>query len=145
MISVTFTRDALSLPDLVIGDDPFAGNFHIPEDGVTRPDFKMRRAYAADNPLFAGRQMLAAVPDAGTLPLKIYAHGATTAALNTARAVLDAAATQWAFTVTVTVDGQSETWDANPEFPEWGVIDLGMARAFMARCSLVLPVNPVVP
>jgi hypothetical protein len=142
VLSLTIDRASLSLSPLVITNDPYAGNFHIPEDGVEWPGFSMRRTYAPDSAYFPGRTLLAAVGDASTLPATIYTHAATSALLETARDVLEAALSQWSYEVTLSVDGQARTWLADPELPQWGVVDSGMVRAFMARATVVIPLNP---
>lgn len=140
--SLTIARDALSLDDLVITNDPYAGNFHLPEDGLERPGFTMRRTYAPDSAYFPGRVLLAAVADASTMPVSIYAHADDSAGLATAMAELEAATSQFAYDLTLSIDGQARTWLADPELPQWGAVDSGMVRAFMARASIVIPLNP---
>lgn len=142
MWSVTFSRTSLSLPDLVIGGDPNASNFHLPEDGADRPNMLMRRTYAPDSAYVGGRQMLAAVRDAGSIPLVIYVHATTAALLETAKDELEAATSQWTYDLTLTVNGQARTWAADPELPTWGALDSGMVKAHLARASIVIPLNP---
>lgn len=142
MLSVTFTRAALSLPDLTIADNPFAASLWVPEDGVGAVGWDFRRTYAPDSGWQGGKGLLAAVREASTLPLTIYATAATSAALATVKDSLEAAAAQWSYTVTVTVDGVSESYNCEPAIPQWGPVDSGMVRAHMARCQLVIPVNP---
>lgn len=139
--TLTFDRASLSLDDLVIDCNPFAGNFHIDEDGAGRPAFTMRRSYAPDSAWVGGRQLLAAVSEAGSLPVTVYAHATTAGGLEAAVAELDAAASQFAYDLTVGIDGQSQTWSADPELPQW-FQDSGMVRAHLARASWVIPLNP---
>jgi hypothetical protein len=139
---LTIDRTSLSLSPLVISNDPFAGNFHLPEDGLERPGFTMRRLYAADSAYFAGRVLLAAVADASTLPAVIYAHAASSAALSVAMAELEAATTQFAYSLTLSIDGEAQTWAADPELPQWGPVDSGLVRAHIARASIAIPINP---
>lgn len=140
-ISVTFDRTALSLADLVISNNA-ANSLYLPEDAAAWPAFSMRRTYLPDSNWVAGQQLKAAVQSASTLPLVIYAHASTTAALKTAMNELASASSQWAYDITLTVDGQSWTWPADPELPQWGDVDSGMVRAHMARASLIVPINP---
>lgn len=142
MISLTFTRAALSLPDLVITDNPHGTSFHIPEDGIGQVGWDYRRNYAPESAWVGGKALLSAVREASTLPLTIYAHEATSAALASTRAVLEAAASQWAYDVTVTVDGVATTYHCEPAIPVWTAVDSGMVRAHMDRCQLVISVNP---
>lgn len=140
--SVTFDRTSLSLSPLVIDNDPFTGNFHLPEDGTERPGRKIRRTYAPTSAYVAGSYLLAAVEDSGTLPLSIYVHGTDATDLEAAIDELEAAVTQFAYTVTVTVDGVARSFNADPELPSWGVLDSGMVGAHLARASIVIPINP---
>lgn len=141
MLSVTFTRAALSLPDLAVGDHPGDGLW-IGEDGVGAVGWDFRRTYAPDSGWFSGKGLLAAVREASTLPLTVYAQAASSAELDALKAELEAAAAQWSYTVTVTVDGIATTYNCEPAIPQWGPVDSGMVRLHMARCQLVIPVNP---
>jgi len=140
--SVTIDRTALSLPDLVIDGDPFGVDFHLPEDGIGRANFALRKTYAPDSELFGGKQLLSFVRDLGSVSLRIYAHGTSTADLEANRAALDAAFSQWAYELTLTVDGVAQTFWADPELPTWEPLDSGMAGAFMAVASVVVPLQP---
>lgn len=142
LLSVTFDRTSLGLSPLVITGDPYAGALHLPEDGVERVGRVIRRTYAPASAYVPGRVLLAAVEDAGTLPLSIYAHGDTAAEVEAAMAELEAAASQFAYDITLEVDGVTQTWAADPELPQWGAIDVGMVRAHLVRASISIPVNP---
>lgn len=114
----------------------------VPSDGVQRPTRGVRRTYAPDSAYFPGRVLLAAVEDASTLPLVIYAGADTSAALEALIDELEAATTQFAYDLTLSIDGQDRTWLADPELPQWGEVDPGMVAAHMARASIVIPLNP---
>lgn len=141
LLTLTFSRTSLSLSSLLIGTDPTAGLW-LPEDSVTEPGRTVRRAYAPDSAFIPGRYLLSAVEDAATVPVTVYARGATGAELAANRAILDAAASQFNYSLTLTVDGVARTWSADPELPQWGLVDTGMVRARIARAVLVIPVNP---
>lgn len=142
MLSLTLTRTSLSLADLVIDSDPFSGSFHLPEDGIEWPRFDTRRTYAPPSEFVAGRVLLSAVPDVGAMTTTIYARGTDAATLKAAKAELEAAVSQFSYTLTLTENGQSWTWTAQPELPSWGQVDTGMVRAFMAKATVVIPLNP---
>lgn len=142
MLSVTFSRAALSLADLVITDNPYAGAFHLDEAAIGWPQFGIRREYAPDSEFAGGRLLLSAVPDAGTVRLSIYAHGDSTSDVQTAMEELEAATSQWSYDFTMIRDGVSRTWPADPELPSWGDIDSGMVKAHLARASIIIPLNP---
>lgn len=140
--SLSFDRTTLSLTPLVIGLYSPVATYFLAGDGVFRADFTMRRNYAADSNYIPGKRLLAAVADAGTLPVVIYLQSDSTAALETAREALNDAATQWSYDVTLTLDGVATTYQADPEFPQWGQVTQGELRAYMARAAIQIPVNP---
>lgn len=142
MIELSITRAGLSLAPLVITDNPHGTSFHVPEDGIGQVGWDFRRDYAPPSAWQSGKALLSAVREASTLPLTIYAHEDTSAALASTRAVLEAAAAQWAYDVTVTVDGVATTYHCEPAIPNWTAVDSGMVRAHMDRANLVIPVNP---
>lgn len=135
-LSVAFGA-SLTVTDTV----PTAG-FWLPEDGVGQIARDIRRTYATDSAYYPGKVLLAAVEDAGTVPLTIYAQAATSAALQTLRDQLEAAALQWSYDLTITVDGVAKTYNAELAMPVWTALDSGMARAHIDRCALSIPVNP---
>lgn len=139
--SVSFDRTALSLSPLVVGLYSDSATYWLPADGLFRADFTMRRTYAPDGDV-PGKLKLAAVPDAGTLPLTVYVQAANSVDLETAMDDLTAATTQWAYDVTVTIDGVSRTYQADPEYPVWGQAESAMVLQFLARASITIPVNP---
>lgn len=143
MISLTFDRNSLSLTPLVVTSNPHGTTLHLPEDGLTWPAFGTRRTYAPDSAYAAGRALLAAVKDATEIPVTVYAHGDTTAALNAAQAELEAAVAQWSYDLTLTVDGVPHVYRAEIVLGiPWGPVDSGMVRAHMARTSFSIPLNP---
>lgn len=148
LLQLTISRTSLSLEDLDIGTNPFNPGggathwFHLPEDGLSRPGFTIRRTYAPDSEYIPGRYLLTAVTDASSLPAMIYAHGDTSAHLEAAVAELEQATTQFAYEISLAIDGQSRTWLADPELPVWGAVDTGLVRQHIAIANLVIPINP---
>lgn len=143
MISVSFDRSGLSLPPLVVTNNPFASSLHLAEDGLVWPNFETRRRYAPDSAYESGRTLLAAVRGAAEMPLTVYATGATGGEVEAAKAELAQAAAQWSYALTLTVDSVAHTYDAEVvlDLP-WGPVDSGMVRAHMARTSFSIPLNP---
>lgn len=142
-LKVTFTRDSLSLPDLVIDDNPYAGDYHLGEDGNQYPRFPVVRDYAPDSVFRNGRLLLGWRLDEGTLRLRIYAHGDDAAGVKAARAALDATTLQTEYTVTLEVDGVVEgSWVACPEVGDWGDIESGLVKACMAVATVTIPLHP---
>lgn len=138
-LTVTFTRAGLGLGPLVVDSNPTA-SLYLPEDGVGAVGWDLRRTYAPDSPWVPGKMLLAAVREASTLPLTIYARGASAAEVDAARKVLEDAAAQWSYTVEVNLLG--ETFRAEPAIPQWAAMDSGMVAEGLDRCQLVIPVNP---
>lgn len=133
MVTVTIGRDRLSLSDLAIDGNPATGAFHIPEADVKWPRLSMRKVYAPESEFIGGRVKLAQVPGVSDYTLPIYAHGASTALVGAAQDILEAAVTQFDFSLTIDVDGESRTYLAEGDFPDWGEVDPGLVAAFMVR------------
>lgn len=132
MIQVSIGRDSLSLADLVFTGDP-NGDFHVPEDGVRWPRVAMRKVYAPESEFIAGRVKLAQVEGVADYPLDLYVHGDTTAEIVTNMDALEGAVTQFEFDLTITVDGQSRTYTAEGDFPDWGEVDSSHVRGHMVK------------
>lgn len=140
MLSVTFERSGT---DLVVPNVPESGNgLWLDEDGVGQVLRDLRRTYAPDSAYVGGKFLLAAVEEASAVPLTIYARAESAAALQALRAELEAAAAQWSYLLTVTVDGVATTYNAEISLPAWAAFDSGHVRAHLDRCQLVIPVNP---
>jgi len=136
-LSLTISRDGA---DLVITNNPTGTDFWV--DTVVSPQFSIRATYAPASAYVAGNKLLAAVLDASVLPLVVYAQAASSSALATLQAELEAAVSQFSYTVTLTVDGVARSWQADPTWPNWGDVDSGMVAAKIARASFAIPVNP---
>ena len=141
VLSVTLSRTSLELDPLVITNGP--GDLRLTERDITWPKFTMRRTYAPTSESVAGEQLEGKVPNQGSIPLGISAHGDTTAEVETAKAALTAATTQFAYTLTLVVDGVTiGTWNADPEFPDWGSLDSGDVAAHICKGTITIPINP---
>ena len=143
MISLTIDRTSLSLPPLVITNNPFGTTLHLPEDGLVWPAFGTRRTYAPDSAYVPGKALLAAVRDATEIPVTIYAHGDSGAATDAAKAELEDALAQWSYDLTLTVDSVAHVYRAEIVLGvPWGPVDSGMVRAHLASASFSIPLNP---
>lgn len=143
--SLTITRASLSLADLVITNAPPSSStdFHIPEGGLTFPDFEMRVAYVPDSDDVPGSALEAYALGLGSMPLTIEAHGTSMADLQANRRALEAAFSQSGETLTLTLDGETETYPFFPTWPRWGVVDSGNLKARIQPATLTVPVNPL--
>lgn len=144
MITLTLGRASLSLTPLIITSNPFGTALHLPEDGLVWPVFGTRYTRAPSSAYEAGNgELLAAVREATELPVNIYAHGADAAALDAAKAELEAAVAQWSYPLTLGVNGVDYAYSAELVLDvPWGPIDTGMVRAHLAAASFSIPLNP---
>ncbi|MGZ5410429.1 MAG: hypothetical protein ACXWDJ_10585 [Aeromicrobium sp.] len=141
MISLTIDRTALSLPDLVISNDPTDGLW-LPEDGFGRPG-KVWRRTSVSSPFIHGSVQTRAVLEQASIPVAVFAQGVTTAALRTLQAELEAALSQWIFEATVTEDGSATTFECDCADVSWNEFDSGMTRSHLARATVTIPCYPV--
>lgn len=140
-VSLSIDRASLSLAALTISDTP-SGSLWFDGEGVGRPAFSLRKSYAPESDHMPGRVLLSAVSDIGGLPASFYAKAATTAALESLKDEVDAAFSQFVYTVTLTVDGVARSYTAECELPTWTDFDQGLVSAFMAHASIVIPIAP---
>lgn len=141
MLSVTISRSLLSLSDLTIDGNPNEGSLFLAEEGNEEPTFAMRRNYAPESPFIPGRVLLAAVRDSGSMPLRVYAQGNSAVEVRTAMDELEDALEQFTYTLTLTVDGVSRSWAADPEIPQWGELDSGLVTAYMRIATVAVPLQ----
>jgi hypothetical protein len=140
-LSLTIDRTALTLADLVIGNDPTAGLW-LPEDGFTRPAKAWRRT-TVTSPFAHGSVTTQATLEQASINVTVYAQAATTAALRTLQDELEAALYQWIYSATITEDGQALTYECDAADIGWGEFDSGMTRAHLARATVTIPCYPV--
>lgn len=139
-LEVTFAQTG---DDLTVTNTPPAGDgLWLPEDGVAQIVRDLRRTYAPDSAYVPGKTLLAAVSEATSVTLTIYARADTSAALQALRESVEAAASQWSYALTITVDGVATVYNAEISLPAWSAFDSGMVRAHIDFCRLVIPVNP---
>lgn len=140
MLTVAISRTSLSLADLTIGDYP--GTLWLPNDGLERPAMTWVRQ-TASSPFTHGTVTTRAKLDQSSIPLTIKAKATTTALLVAAMDEVEAAFSQLAYTVTITLDGQSKAYVCDPADVAWGQVDSGMSKAFMAQATVSIPCHPV--
>jgi hypothetical protein len=139
--SLTVSR---SSGDLVMTNTTdLSAPYVIAEGGLSFPDFAFRLTYLPDNDDVPGKALKAATLDQGTMPLLIDVRGSTLADLQANRRALEAAFGQFSYTVTLTIGTETETYNAFPHWPKWGVVDSGRVSARIFRATLSVPVNPM--
>lgn len=143
ILSLTIGRTSLSLPDLVITNDPTAGAFWLPEEGLEEPDETWRLSYFPDSREVHGRALASAVREHSAIPATIYTDATSSVELGQNKAILSAALGQFTYPVTLDLDGAALTYDADPCGPRWGAVDSGMVRAKIARASVSIPIYPI--
>jgi hypothetical protein len=128
---------------LVIGDHPDDGTgLWLPENGLGRPSFSFRYKSAPESDVDPGRELLAYTENQDDLPFTVYAKAASSAALATLKASLDAALAGTG-AITVTEDGVATVYaDRWPAKAKWNDYDSGFANAYLASATCTVPVNP---
>jgi hypothetical protein len=137
--TLTIARTSMSMADLVIDPDWTSGMWVA---SVGDPDFAFRYTYAPDSAYVAGSVLLAAVLQQSALTAVVYVSASTGTALQALKDEVAAAVSQFTYSLSLTVDGVTTTWSADPTWPQWGEVDSGMVAARMARAVLSIPVNP---
>ena len=139
MLELSIDRAGLTLPALAF-DTP--GVRWVPEDGISYPAKRWRREYADARNLH-GSVLVRATLEHAAIAGTLYVQAADAAALKTAKAEVEAAFGQFFYEVTITEDGLSTTYSADPADMDWGSVDSGMSRAHLARATVNIPVYPV--
>src|SRR5690349_17986212 len=99
LLSLTISRAGLSLPDLVISNDPTAGDFWLPEDSVDEPEENYRLKYMPDSDYVHGKELIGAVLEHTAIPATVYTKASSAALLAANKATLRAALGQFAYNV----------------------------------------------
>lgn len=142
-LTLTIGRASLSLPDLVITNNPFGATFWLPEEGLEEPTVDWRLTYYPDAPDIAGKALRAAVLEHTAIPAAIYTQASDAATLQANKRELLNALGQFSYSVTLDLDGAADTYDADPCGPRWGPVDSGMVRSRIARAEVLIPVYPI--
>lgn len=143
ILSLTIGRASLSLADLVITNDPTAGDFWLPEDPFDEPEENYRLRYMPDSDDVHGKELVAAVLEHTSIPATVYTKAASAAALAANKATLRAALGQFSYSVAMNLDGATRTFSADPCGARWGTVDSGMLSGRIAKASFVIPIYPI--
>lgn len=125
---------------LVIADD--GTTYQLAEDGLGRPARSWRVSKAPDSPDIHGSEAIGAALEESELPVRLIVKAASTSALNTALDALELALSQFAYDVTVTIDGQARVWSCGPADSQ-ASLDSGQASAHLSNVSVAFPVYPI--
>lgn len=141
--SVSIDRTSLSLSALVIADD--GATYQLGMDGLGEPNMTHRTTSMPDSQDVVGSEPVSAVKEATSLPLTVIIKGSSSAALKTAVTALTDALSQFTFTATVTVDGQSDVWTCSPA--SWArstAVQPGEVAQFFKVLTVTIPLpNPI--
>jgi len=132
-----------SLPALAIGVMPTMGGYWFPSDGISEPEFDETTTYAETSPNLAGGLATQSVTGIGTLALTVLTEASSEANLKTQKQALEAAVRQFSYTVALTTVGAADTYTCIRGRISWGTLNAAMSRAFIARCVITIPVQPL--
>lgn len=92
-----------------------------------------------------GSEYVGAVKEQTSLPLKVLVQAASSAALDTAVAALEAALSQFTYTATVAVDGVTKVWSCAPASygSESGLVEHAMVSGHFDTFVVSIPVYPI--
>lgn len=138
--SVTFDRSLLSLAELTITNDR-TGTYYIASLS------RVSKAYAVDyaeSALVHGAVATRSRLVNGTQAVNLFATGATWADVDDACDVLERAAGQLSYDLTVTMDGRAHTYIASPaESISYADFGTPYVAALCCPVQLVIPVYPI--
>lgn len=140
--TVSLDRTSLSLSALAITDD--GSTYQLKQDGLSRPAMTWRFTTMPDSADIHGTENVAAARERTTIPLEVIVKSTSSSALNTAVVALETALSQWAYDVTVTVDGVAQVWHAAPA--AWSFsqpTSPGMVAQFFTLMTITIPVYPI--
>jgi hypothetical protein len=141
-VSVSIDRSSLSLAALVATDD--GATYQIQQDGISRPAITWRKLAAPDSADVHGTEYIAAVKEQTSIPLNVIVKSASTSALQMAIDDIEAAISQFSYSVTVTVDGAAKTWAASPAAWSFSTpITPGQVAQFFTLMTITIPVYPI--
>lgn len=142
--SVSVDRTELSLSALVIDTEGF-GTYYIDKTGLGRVGRTPRETFASASPFVHGQSRTSVVLEESSLTLNVRVQAASSSALNTAVTALEDALFQFAYTVTVVMDGVTKVYDAYPATLNSadGLIAFERVQAFHEDLAITIPVYPV--
>lgn len=139
--SISIDRTSLTLSALVVADD---GTTYRPTpDGIGRPGISWRLTAMPDSADSHGTEYVAAVKEQSSMPLQVKVYADSSAALDAACDALEEALSQFAYTMTVTVDGVAKTWTCAPASWQVSNFDSGEVAAHIATYAITVPVYPI--
>lgn len=140
---VAISRDVLVLSPLNIYEscgDEDDRTFWLTIDGLSRPGFDYKRTYVPDSAWVSGKKLLVSEHEAATLPLNFIVSGLSHDDLSAKMGELEEATSQLFYTVSLTIDGQTTTWDADSTLPRWGTVEYLLQDLMKVRGSLEIPI-----
>ena len=108
-VSVLISREALGLAPLQV--EAPTGGYEVIAIG---PGARVMSLRHATSPVSDGAVLVGATAGLETGRLTVRVSGSTTSEILSRMDALEKALNQWAYTVTVTIDGHTETWRCQP-------------------------------
>ena len=142
--AVSIDRTALSLSPLTISDDG-TGTYSLTVGGLSRPVVTPRETKAPESRYFAGSELLAVTREQTSMHLEVLIQAASSSALDAAITALDNALWQFAYDVTVTVDGVAKVWHCTPAAlgASSGLFESSHVADHFAVFALDIPCKPI--
>lgn len=139
--SIYISRTSLSLLPLQIFDSCDDGEtYWITHNGLSRPDFDVRRFYIPNSSWVSGQKLLVAGTQASTLSINLIVNGISHADLSAKMVELEEATYQLSYEISMEIDGQTKTWNADSTLPQWGVVDHLLQDLVKVRGTLQIPI-----
>lgn len=135
-LTLVVSRDG---DDLTIGPSPVSGLW---VESLTKPKYAKRRTYSSSN-FHDGATLTGATKGQAERTLVMYANAGTAAELDDLCDEVTEAFEQFFFTLAVTENGVTKTWDCDMADVDWDDHDDGMADANLARATITIPCYPV--
>ena len=142
---VTIHRTALALSPLNIYEscgETDNNAFWLTMNGLARPNFGIRLQHVPDSAWVSGRKLLIAEPEPTSLTLDFIISGSSHGDLSAKMSELEQATEQFSYTVSLDIDGQTKTWDADSTLPQWGKVEYLLQYLMKVRGHLEIPIYP---
>jgi hypothetical protein len=144
MLTITIGRDSLDLAPLVItgSRDTTPSGIWVPESGIEQmPGLEPLRTYAPTS-AYVRRKLLAVVLNGNDFIATFRLQGTVEDPLTARRTQLEQAVAQFAFPLTVSIDGIGFTGEGEASWPAWSARTPDDRAADRDRCRLAIPVTP---
>lgn len=142
-VQIEIDRTSLTLDPLLVTTscDIEESNYWIRYNTLFRPGFEARRKYSSES-VWAPPKLLAVVRESALLVFSAMVQATSASELTTKMTELEVALSQFEYDVTMTLDGISETWQADATLPAWGVVNHVLQDHNQTIAAIQIPINP---